>query len=132
MEKSKPYGQEEMNEVSYRAYQFPAIRNLCKEWKDGQENLGDMEKDIKLSLLALRSEFPRLLKWDDSELIAFLMKNWDNADSIQGNRNKEILWQQKKMDLEDRESTNPSNELKVETDKYLKTFKIENGDTLDW
>ena len=108
MDKSKPYDQGGMNEVNYRAYQSPAIRSMCNEWKD-------------------RSEFRRLLKWYDSELISFLVKNWKNADSIQGNRNTEILWQQKKLELENRELINPSNELKVENDEYLESRRGEDG-----
>ena len=62
------------------------------------------------------------MKWSNSELISFLAKNWANADSIQGNRNRDILWQMKKSEMKDRESINPSNKLKVETDEFLEIF----------
>ena len=95
-----------------------------------------MDEDVTLALQALKSEFPRLHKWDNSKLITFLAKNWSNANSIQENRNKRTLWLQRKSELEARERDNPSNEIKVEMNENnseeIKSLQDDNSKMLDW
>ena len=52
-------------------------------------------------------------------MISLFCENWKHVDTLRNARNEHILKYSKKIDLLDRESNNPDNEIKIEvTEKY--------------
>ena len=87
-DKSPPYGKTELDAICLRAFSTDPVRNFCRRWEKNHDIIEDIELDVIEVLENLKIEFPRLQKWNTSNLCLFICKNWKNVDKIQDDNNK--------------------------------------------
>ena len=68
-----------------------------------------MSKEVIETLDALKSEFKRLDKWTDRQLITYLEDNWENRETFRNSRNLRLLKNRAETEFLDRVSDNPDN-----------------------
>ena len=86
--KSNPYGKQELDEISLRAYTSIHIQEIFKEWENDPSIVENMSDEAIKVIENLKIEFPRLQKWDNIKIITLhnviiLMQEMNASWSIQ-------------------------------------------------